>query len=480
MELTLNQVGQMLIDELMIGVIIDSDSYKTSHNRQYPPGTTRVFSYLESRGGQFDDQVMFGLQYILKEYLTGVVVTDQQIDMAKAIVESHMGSPDTFNEAGWRYIVREHGGRLPLKISAVPEGTRITPHNALVTVVNTDPKCYWLVNYMETALMRVWYPITVATLSRNIRTIIEHYLEFTGSPERIDFMLQDFGSRGSTSRESASIGGAAHLVNFQGSDTMVAIPFLMKYYGATTMPCYSVPASEHSTITSWGRRHEAQAYHNLLTQYPTGIVSIVSDSYDIFDACEFIYGEELRDLIMQRDGVLVIRPDSGDIIPTMLRILEILGRKFGTTVNSKGFRVLPPQVRVLQGDGMNINTIRDLCAALMNAGWSLDNIACFGMGGKLLQGVDRDTLKFAFKCCAIEIDGVWSPVYKDPVTDPGKTSKKGIVYVLKNGRKYETYTKLTLDPVAEDQLIPVFENGYMLKEYMLDQIRASALIVRYD
>lgn len=475
--MTLNEVGQMLIDEVLIGVIIDSDSYKTVHNQMYPPGTTRVFSYLESRGGQFDDQVMFGLQYILKEYLTGVVVTDQQIDMAKAIVESHMGSPDTFNEAGWRYIVREHGGCLPLKISAVPEGTRITPHNALVTVVNTDPECYWLVNYMETALMRVWYPITVATLSRNIRTVLERYLELTGSPERIDFMLQDFGSRGSTSRESAAIGGAAHLVNFQGSDTMVAIPFLMKYYGAVTMPAFSVPASEHSTITSWGRNRESEAYRNLLTLYPTGIVSIVSDSYDIFNACDKIYGEELRDLIMQRDGVTVIRPDSGDIIPTVLRILELLGRRFGTTVNSKGYHVLPPQIRVLQGDGMNINTIQQLCQALMDAGWSLDNIACFGMGGKLLQGVDRDTLKFAFKCCAIEIDGVWHPVYKDPVTDPGKTSKQGIVYVVWHqncAERYRTYTKLTLDPIANDELIPVFKNGQMLREYTLAQIRARA------
>lgn len=474
--MTLNQVGQMLIDELMIGVIIDSDSYKISHAKQYPPGTTRVFSYLESRGGQFDDQVMFGLQYILKHYFKGVVVTHQQIDMAKAIVTSHMGSADNFNEEGWRYIVDHHGGRLPLRICAIAEGTRITPHNALVTVVNTDPNCYWLVNYMETALLRVWYPITVATLSRNIRSIIEQYLELSGTPDRIDFMLQDFGSRGSTSQESASIGGAAHLVNFKGSDTMVAIPFLMKYYGATTMPAFSVPAAEHSVITSWGKVKESESYRNLLKQYPTGIVSIVSDSYDIFNACENIYGEELRELIMQRDGVLVIRPDSGDIIPTVLRILEILGRRFGTTINSKGFRVLPPQVRVLQGDGMNINTIRSLCKALIDNGWSLDNIACFGMGGKLLQGVDRDTLKFAFKCCAININGEWSPVYKDPVTDPGKTSKKGIVYVLKNGNRYETFTKLTLDPVEGDQLIPVFENGDILTEYHLDQIRASALV----
>jgi nicotinamide phosphoribosyltransferase len=473
--MTLNQIAQQLIDELLIGVIIDSDSYKTAHNRMLPPGTTRVFSYLESRGGQFDDQVMFGLQYILKNYLAGVVVTHQQIDTAKLIINEHMGSTDAFNEAGWRHIVDHCGGRLPLRICAIAEGTRITGHNALVTVINTDPKCGWLVNYMETALMRVWYPITVATLSRNIRNIIEKFLELSGTPQLIDYMLQDFGSRGSTSRESAAIGAAAHSVNFRGSDTMVAIPFLIKWYHAKTMPLVSVPASEHSSVTVWGRNRESAAYRNLLTQYPQGIVSIVSDSYDIFHACDKIFGEELRELIMQRDGVTVIRPDSGDIIPTVLRILEILGRKFGTTVNSKGYHVLPPQVRVLQGDGMNINTIQALCSALVDAGWSLDNIACFGMGGKLLQGVDRDTLKFAFKCCAAEIDGVWHPVYKDPVTDPGKTSKRGIVYVLKTAQGYQTHTKLTLEPVVGDQLIPVFENGEMLVEYTLDQIRTSAL-----
>jgi nicotinamide phosphoribosyltransferase len=217
----------------------------------------------------------------------------------------------------------------------------------------------------------------------------------------------------------------------------------------------------------------------MLTQYPKGIVSIVSDSYDIFNACENIYGVELRELILQRDGVTVIRPDSGDIIPTVLRILDILGQQFGTTVNSKGYRVLPPQVRVLQGDGMNFNTIRELCEALLAAGWSIDNIACFGMGGKLLQGVDRDTLKFAFKCCAIDIDGVWHEVYKDPVTDPGKTSKRGIVYVLRNADgQLQTFTKSDLTPVAGDQLIPVFENGVVLCEYNLDEIRERANQVR--
>jgi nicotinamide phosphoribosyltransferase len=469
------ELTQDFTDDLLFNVIVDSDSYKTSHKRQYPPGTQYVFSYLESRGGKFDDQVMFGLQYFLKRYLKGVVITEEMIVLAKEMINAHMGSPDAFNEEGWRYILQEHGGRLPIRICAIAEGTRVRAHNALVTVVNTDPKCFWLVNYLETALMRVWYPISVATLSRNIRTMIEGYLEQSGTPEKIDFMLQDFGSRGVSSQESAAVGGAAHLVNFKGSDTMVAIPFLYRYYGANGMPSFSVPASEHSTITSWGRMRESAAYRNMLTQYPNGIVSIVSDSYDIFNACENIYGVELRESILNRDGVLVIRPDSGEIIPTILRILDILGRRFGYTVNSKGYRVLPPQVRVLQGDGMNFDTIRELCEALLAAGWSIDNIACFGMGGKLLQGVDRDTLKFAFKCCAIDINGVWYEVYKDPITDPGKISKRGVVYVLRNADgELETFTQEQLVPVEGDQLLPVLENGNMLCEYTLDEIRTRA------
>jgi nicotinamide phosphoribosyltransferase len=462
-------------DDFLFNTIMDSDSYKTSHWNLYPPDTEYVYSYLESRGGAFDQQIMFGLQYILKRYLAGVVVTDEHIDMARDIVNEHMGgNPLLFNEAGWRYIVREHGGRLPLEIRAIPEGTQVSPHTALVTVVNTDPKCFWLVNYMETMLMRVWYPITVASLSHNIRNVIKGYLDKTGTPEKIDFMLQDFGSRGSTSRESAALGAAAHLVSFQGSDTMVALMLLYKYYGAKKMPAYSVPAGEHSTYTSWGREGEADSYRNMLEKYPTGIVSIVSDSYDIFNACGEIYGGELRDLIVNRDGVLVIRPDSGDIIPTVLRILEILGNRFGTTVNSKGYRVLPDYVRVLQGDGMNVESLSGLCYALMSSGWSIDNIACFGMGGKLLQGVDRDTLKFAFKCSAIRRGGVWHPVYKDPVTDPGKTSKQGILSVHREDDALVTHTRLNLEPVPGDVLERVFVNGDLVNEYSLEEIRWRA------
>ena len=477
----LENIGNMLL----FNDIIDSDSYKTSHWMQYPPGTEQVYSYLESRGGQFDETVMFGLQYILKRYLAGVVITDEMIDVAKKIIVEHMGgNPQLFNEEGWRYIVKVHGGKLPLEIRAVPEGYKVNGHNALITVTNTDPKCFWLVNYMETMLMRVWYPITVASLSHAIRGIIGEYLELSGSPEKLDFMLQDFGSRGSTSRESAAIGGAAHLVNFKGTDTMIAMSLILKYYGSNTVPGYSVPASEHSTITSWGKENEAKAYANMLRMYPEGIVSIVSDSYDIFNACGNIFGRELKSEVTSRNGTVVIRPDSGEIIPTVLKCLDILADRFGYEVNLKGYKVLPSFVRLLQGDGMNIHTIRSLCRAITDAGWSLDNIACFGMGGKLLQGVDRDTLKFAFKASAIKINGKWFDVWKDPVTDPGKTSKRGLLSlsygIVQGAGKFWTVSKHDEGDYFGDRLVRVFLNGDMQKEYSFQEIRENVAAEDYS
>lgn len=458
--------------ELLVNVILDSDSYKTSHWKQYPPGTEYVVSYLESRGGQFIRTRQFGFKYIIQNQLAGVVVTHEMIDVAKFIIVEHMGGiPENFNETGWRYIVEAHGGKLPLSIKIIPEGYLVEIHNALAVMTNTDPKCFWLVNYIETAFLRVWYPITVGTLSGEIKEIITEFLIKTGTPALVDFMLQDFGSRGCTCREQAMIGAAAHAQIFRGSDTMTAISMLARYYRASKMPIFSVPAAEHSTITSWGAEHEADAVENMLVQYPTGIVSIVGDSYNIFLFCSEILGKKLRYKVISRNGVVVVRPDSGEPSQIVPELLKILGETFGYEINSKGYKVLPPFIRVLQGDGMNIHSLRRLCIAIESFGWSLDNIACFGMGGKLLQGVDRDTQKFAFKCCAICINGVWHVVFKDPITDPGKTSIKGIPYVTyRPGVGFKTHTTLSTAHQYGDRLVEVFLNGDCINDTTFDEI----------
>ena len=323
-----------------------TDSYKVSHHRQYPPGTSTVYSYFESRmGAQYPETLFFGLQYWLKAYLAGQVVTRAKIDAAEEICRAHFSAP-VFNRAGWEHILRVHGGRLPVEIRAVPEGSLVPQSNVLMTVENTDPAAFWLTNYLETLLVQVWYPCTVATQGRAMRGVIHEALEETGDPSGIGFKLHDFGFRGVTCPEQAAIGGAAHLVHFRGTDNLAALALARAFYGEACAG-FSIPAAEHSTITSWGREHEADACRNMLEQFPTGLVAVVSDSYDLFRCCAEIWGGALRERVLGRDGVLVIRPDSGDPPAVVVKVLGILGEKFGTTQNAKGYRLLHPKVRII-------------------------------------------------------------------------------------------------------------------------------------
>jgi len=452
-------------------IIRMTDSYKVTHWRQLPKGTEHIFSFFESRGGRYDNVVFFGLQYFLKRYFEGQVVTEEDIEYAKEYFALHFGDPTLFNEEGWRYILKEHGGHLPVEIYAVPEGTSIPTSNVLMTVVNTDKKVPWLTNYLETILSQIWYPSTVATQSREMKKTILSYLDETGDPNSIDFKLHDFGYRGSTSVESAGIGAAEHHVNFKGTDTLRGIDVAREYYGEK-MAGRSIPAAEHCTITSWGRENEASAYRNMLLQFPKGLVAVVSDSYDIYNACENIWGGELREEVMKRDGTLIIRPDSGNPPEVVVKVLNILGSKFGYSY-VKGYKVLDPHVRIIQGDGIDHGMIKEILEAVKREGWSTDNLAK-GSGGGLLQKVDRDTQKFAFKCSAACIDGLWHDVMKDPVTDPGKRSKAGRLKLIKESGSYRTVREEDSD--LPNELVPVFRNGKILKEYSFDEIRKRAQI----
>jgi nicotinamide phosphoribosyltransferase len=452
----------------MKNIILNSDSYKYSQFNQYPPKTTVVYSYIESRGGVYDATVFFGLQAFIKEYLTGPVVTMDMIDEAEALITAH-GEP--FNREGWEYIVREHGGNLPVIIKAVPEGTVVGTRNVLATIENTDPACYWLTSFLETALLRaIWYPTTVATNSYENKKLILEYLERTGDPTSIDFKLHDFGARGVSSLESAGIGGAAHLVNFMGTDTVEALLFARRYYGADVAG-YSVPAMEHSTVTSWGRENEVASYRNMVKQNgkPGGIVSAVSDSYDIFKACE-LWGTELKQDILDSGATLVVRPDSGDPAVVVKQCLQILEKYFGSVKNAKGFKVLN-NVRVLQGDGINHASIRSILYTITLAGYSADNVV-FGQGGALLQIVNRDDQKFAMKCSAALVNGEWVDVYKDPIHDKGKQSKKGRVTLFKTEDGFVS----GIENGEPEALETVFENGVLIRDMTFDEVRANATI----
>lgn len=475
-------------------LVLLSDAYKYSHHKLYEDNTTEFYSYLESRGGLFETTVFYGLQIFLKQFLEGVAIIKDDIDEAEIVLNSKdgvFGRDDVFDRSKFDYIVDTHGGRLPIKIMAVPEGTIVETKNILMSIESTDPKCAWLVNFLETIMLQIWYPITVATLSREIKKIILKTYSITSDLSKseidviIEYALNDFGLRGVSSVQSAQNGGSAHTINFFGSDNLAAQSCISKFYNTDLVYTKSIPATEHSIMTLRGEHGELEIMERVLDKYPTGTIACVSDSYNIIRAVNEYWGDELKDKILNRSGTLVIRPDSGDIIQTLIMIFNSLFDKFGFTINSKGFKVLPDQIRVIQGDGVNINSITEVCKMLIDRKISMENM-CFGMGGKLLQAhIDRDTLNFAFKAAYVTVDGDKRNVAKSPieinsdgsVTQSFKKSKSGRMKLVKTENGYVT---LTSDDVeyddAKDELINVFENGKILVQWNFDQIRSRVII----
>lgn len=454
----------------MDNLILMTDSYKASHAWQYPSSTKGMFSYLESRGGVYDRTVFFGLQYLIQRYMLKPL-THADVDEARDFFAAH-GTP--FPEAGWRKVVNVHRGMLPIRIRAVPEGLVVPVSNALLTVESLDPELFWLVTWVETFLMRLWYPITVATQSWHVRNTIRKALLATGGIEGLDFKLHDFGARGVSSRESAAIGGAAHLaVGWQGSDTVEGV-WLAKHFYGCDMPAFSIPASEHSTITSWGKDREHEAFDNMLAQFGGAgkIVACVSDSYDIFLATDYWISQSAK--IKASGSTLVIRPDSGNPIDILLAILYRFEDAGLLQINAKGYLELPPHFRIIQGDGVNPESIAEILDRMQDEGFSAANLA-FGMGGALLQKVNRDTQKFAYKCSAVLDDyGHWNDVYKDPVTDPGKKSKRGLLDLV--GSYADGFQTVNIRRAWNSVMETVYERGPVAPTQTLAEIRKLAAL----
>jgi nicotinamide phosphoribosyltransferase len=478
-------------------LILCSDAYKYSHPKFYGAEMTKMISYMESRGGKFSETLFYGLQIILKQYLEGIAITKEEVDEAYEMLGTELGvfgRADVFDRSKFDYIVDKYDGKLPISIKAVPEGTVVGTKNVLFTIESLDENCAWLTNFLESILLQVWYPITVGTLSREVRKIVVNAFEECTSYDDdtlnflADFVLNDFGFRGVSSVQSAKIGGSAHLVNFKGSDTVIASKLIRDIYNTDVIYGLSIPATEHSIMTLKGEEGELELMKRVLTLYPTGLVACVSDSFNIFKACSDKWGTELRELILSRPSTpgnqLVIRPDSGHVINTLKEIFNILFDKFGFTVNEKGYKVLPPQVRVIQGDGVNLESIKEIYAMLKAEKISPENLA-LGMGGKLLQAVDRDTQNFATKCSYRVLDGVGEGVVKQPtemdengnITKSFKTSKKGMLKLVKTETGYRTVTSYDSDyDTVKDELVEVFRNGEILKEWTFEEIRELAKI----
>lgn len=357
------------------------------------------------------------------------------IDRARNLAKNH-GVP--FNEEGWKYIYKL--SHLPIEIKALPEGTIVGNKEPLLTIENTDPNCTWLVGYLETLLLKIWYPITIASKSLAIKEmLLKHWEKTADNVSGVDFAYHNFGDRGSSSVESAAIGGVAHLTQFKGTDNFNCLDHSNQYYDGKYQG-YSIPASEHSTVTSWGREHEFEMIENYLETYKSyPIIACVLDSYNIYKAVNFVTSGKMKEKIESKDyPIFVIRPDSGEPIEVIEKIIQIIeANGVSRSFNSKGYKVFD-KYRIIWGDGISLKTIDEILAATEKYNISAQNFA-FGSGGDLMQNVSRDSLKFAMKCSAIKVNGEWKDVYKDPITDSGKKSIRGrvedsrFVTVFKNG-----------------------------------------------
>jgi nicotinamide phosphoribosyltransferase len=454
-----------------------TDSYKITHHYFYPKGTEKIYSYLESRvGAEFNKTVFYGLQYIIKKYLEGQVVTQEKIDEADSLIGTHIGE-GIFNKAGWEYLLDEHDGYLPIEIKAVAEGTPVDVGNALMTVENTDNKSYWLPNYLEPLLLQVWYPSTVATLSAEVRKLANFYLEVTGSQkDNLDFMLHDFGYRGATSTESSMLSGSAHLLSFSGTDTIAALAIPENYYNDSNLYGFSVQATEHSVMTSLGQDGEISQILNVIDNAKDGVLSMVIDSYDYrkFLTEAGTSGSELNDAILgfldTEGNKVVFRPDSGEPVSTTIDCLNLLSDGFGSHLNDNGYKVFDLNIGLLWGDGLNYQKIRDILFAMKSAGWAAENII-FGMGGGLHTAVNRDTQRNAFKCSAQLRNGVWHDIFKNPL-DSSKKSKTGRFKLIKENNSFRT---IPIDADGDNLLQTVFRNGELLIDEEFSNIKQRAL-----
>lgn len=453
------------MNNIIIGL---NDSYKQSHFGFMEPNTTNIFSYIEARkGGQYTESMFFGLQHFLKKYLTARV-TMQMVDEAETFLAAH-GLP--FNREGWEYIVNKLDGKIPLRIKAVKEGSVVPEGNVLVTVENTDENCAWITSFFETPLLRgVWYGTTAATRSYFIKKKIRHFMSLTSDlpDEACDYKMVDFAARGVSSTETAEIGGAGVLMSFKSTDNLRGIMAAQTYYNETDMLGFSIPASEHAVTTAYGIGREEQFVSDALDTFggPGKLISLVADSYDYYEFLEML-GTKLKDKIIDNGATVVVRPDSGVPAVVVVDGLKALDRHFGHTVNSKGFKVLHPSVRMIQGDGIDHNVIDEIYEAMTQAGYSVENLT-LGSGGFLLQKMDRDTLRFAMKASSVVIDGKERSVAKAPKTDMTKASKAGRLMLVKEDGEYKTVQE---DASKVNELELVYEDGEMVKEWKFSEIR---------
>lgn len=461
--------------------VVDTDAYKITHWLQRPVGINKFYSYGEPRlGGQHDEICFFGLQYILKEYFTRKVTT-QDISRGFDLCKNVFGFENYFPKHIWEKV--KELGYFPIRIKAVKEGTILPTSNVCFTIEATEDWFADMVSHFEDYLMWVWYSTAVATRAYNIKKDLKPTFSKAADNEFLGYTVNDFGLRGGMFREAASIGGAAHLIHFEGTDNLSAIQLIEDYYGSKGQYIGgSVWATEHSVATVWGPGEGEYDYvkAQLTRSDPNSIVSIVIDSYDADNFMKkVIVREDVKSLIMNRPGRVVFRPDSGDPLTNVCKYSEILGNNFGYSLNRKGYKVINNNIGLIQGDGMTEKSIPATYREYIKTGWSPENFITGSGGGLLVEGLTRDTDRWAIKVSYVEKDGEPVNVSKTPQSDMTKMSKPGMLKLTDVNKRFSTISSSKTTPVMFnsyiDSLELVFENGQIMREQTFEDVRKTAL-----
>lgn len=481
-----------------------ADFYKLSHmpvynnlgmTGCYANFTPRSVKYLQTEEGVDDKVVVFGYTYFIKHILIEAFNNDffsKPLEEVKLKFNRLINNCLGKGSVSFEHFEKLHKlGYLPISIRALDEGATVDARIPVITIENTHADFFWLPNYLETIMSAmVWKMMVNATLARKYRIVLERYARITGAPlDFVKFQGHDFSFRGMSGLQDACMSGVSHLTSFVGTDTIPAIEFAEQYYNADIekelVGC-SVPATEHSCMMAGTATDgELDTYRKIITEvYPTGIVSIVSDTYDYFGVLTK-FMPALKDQIMKRDGKVVIRPDSGDPVkivvgdadapvgsPEYKGSIELLWEVFGGTINDKGFKVLDPHIGLIYGDACTLKRVKEILNGLAEKGFASCNIV-FGIGSYSYNFSTRDTIGGAVKATAVTIDGKDIAIYKDPKTDSGtKKSAKGYLLVLKNkDNNYVLVDNVTREQSLQGELKEVFRDGKLLVDTNLRDIR---------
>ena len=472
-----------------------TDGYKVDHRRQYPEGTTLVYSNWTPRKSRIEgvnEVVFFGLQYFIKKYIIEDFEThffsqpkDKILKEYSRRINNYLGP----NAVGLEHIAALHDlGYIPMIFKALPEGVVVPIRVPMFTMYNTKPEFFWLTNYFETLLSAVvWMPCTSATIARQYRKILDKYAAETSStPDFVNWQAHDFSMRGMAGIEASIISGMGHLLSFTGTDTIPAIDVLEKYYHADSdaeLIGGSVAATEHSVMCMGTTEGEFDTFKRLICDlYPKGIVSIVSDTWDLWKVLTD-YLPRLKNEISSREGRVVIRPDSGDPVDIICGnangkteeerkgVIELLWDVFGGSVNAKGYKELIPQIAAIYGDSITLQRAEEICERLRLKGFASTNVI-LGIGSYTYQYNTRDTFGFAMKATYGEVNGEGRAIFKDPITDDGtKKSAKGLMKITLENSAYKLTDNVSWEEEKQGELVEIFCDGKLVVDWTLADIR---------